>query len=270
MSTHAPVTTYASPSRSDSPVVLGCGLLLDLDELRLVDEYRRELLQLVPRQIHQLLDALVGRRGQLRKQEAALLCVLADLLDRLTVIAQQVGLVGNNDLRTRCQKLAVAGKLGVDLLMSSIGSAALTACRVNQMQQQSAAINVAQEVVAQTGTLARALDNARNVGHDEVLLLTDRNHTEVGHQSREVVVCNLRARRRDHAQQRGLADIREADQTDIGQQLQLKDNIALDTRQTRLGKTRCLTRRRCKMRVAPAAVAALWLLQTARCRTYPS
>ena len=125
------------------------------------------------------------------------------------------------------------------------------------MQQQSAAINVAQEVVAQTGTLARALDNTRNIGHDEVLLLTDRNHAEVGHQSREVVVCNLRARRRDHAQQRGLSDIREADQTDIGQQLQLKDNVALDPRQTRLGKTRCLTRRRCKMRVAPAAVAAL-------------
>ena len=211
----------------------------------------------MPRQIHQLLDALVGRRGQLRKQEAALLCVLADLLDRLTVIAQQVGLVGNNDLRTRCQKLAVTGKLCVDLLNVVDRVAALTACRVNQMQQQSAAINVAQEVVAQTGTLARALDNARNVGHDEVLLLTDRNHTKVGHQSRKVVVCNLRARRRDHAQQRGLADVREADQTDIGQQLQLKDNVALDTRQTRLGKTRCLTRRRCKMRVAPAAVAAL-------------
>lgn len=148
----------------DGPVVLGCGLLLDLDELRLVDEYRWQLLQLMPRQIHQLLDALVGRRGQLRKQEAALLCVLADLLDRLTVIAQQVGLVGNNDLRMRCQKLAVAGKLGVDLLNVVDRVAALTACRVNQMQQQSAAINVAQEVVAQTAPSLCALDNARNVG----------------------------------------------------------------------------------------------------------
>ena len=72
------------------------------------------------------------------------------------VRGQQVGLVGNNDLRTRCQKLAVAGKLGVDLLNVVDRVAALTACRVNQMQQQSAAINVAQEVVAQTGTLARA------------------------------------------------------------------------------------------------------------------
>ena len=125
------------------------------------------------------------------------------------------------------------------------------------MQQQTAAVDMAQEVVAEARTLARALDDARNIRHDKVLLLTDRNHAEVGHQSREVVVCDLRARGRNHAQQRGLADIREADQTDIGQQLQLKDNVALHARQTRLGKTRCLTRRRCKMRVAPAAVAAL-------------
>ena len=127
----------------------------------------------MPRQVHQLLDALVGRCGQLRKQEAALLCVLADLLNRLTVIAQQVGLVGNNDLRTRCQKLAVAGKLCVDLLNVVNRVAALAACRVNQMQQQTAAVDMAQEVVSQTGTLACTLDNTRNIGHDEVLLLTD-------------------------------------------------------------------------------------------------
>lgn len=120
-----------------------------------------QLLQLVPCQVHQLLDALIGRRGQLRKQEAALLCVLADLLDRLTVIAQQVGLVGNNDLRTRCQKLAVAGKLCVDLLNVVDRVAALAACRVNQMQQQTTAVNVPREVVAQTCTLACALDNTR-------------------------------------------------------------------------------------------------------------
>ena len=125
------------------------------------------------------------------------------------------------------------------------------------MQQQAAAIDMAQEVMTEAGALARALDDARDVRHDEVLLLAHGDHAQIGHEGREVVVGDLRTGCRCHAQQRGLADVRKADQTDVREQLELEHDVALDARQTRLRKARRLTGRGREMRVAPAAVAAL-------------
>ena len=211
----------------------------------------------MPGEVHQLPDALIGRRGQLREQEAVLLGILSQLFDRLAVLAQQVGLVRHDDLRTRREKLAVTGQFGIDLLDVIDRIAALAARRIDQMQQQAAAVDMAQKVMTEAGALARALDDARDVRHDEVLLLAHGNHAQIGDKGREVVVCDLGTRRRNHAQQRRLADVRKADQTDVREQLELEHDVALHTRQTRLREARRLTGRGREMGVAPAAVAAL-------------
>ena len=60
------------------------------------------------------------------------------------------------------------------------------------MHEQAAAVDVAQEVVAEAGTVARALDDARNVRHDERRTLRHVHDAQVGEEGREVVVCDLR------------------------------------------------------------------------------
>ncbi len=71
--------------------------------------------------------------------------------DRLAVLAQQVGLVRHDDLRTRREKLAVTGQFGIDLLDVVDRIAALAARRIDQMQQQTAAVDMAQEVMTEAG-----------------------------------------------------------------------------------------------------------------------
>ena len=125
------------------------------------------------------------------------------------------------------------------------------------MQQQAAAVDMTQEVMSQTCALGCALDDTRDICHDKGLFLCHADNAQIGNQGGKVIVCDLRTGSRDHGKQRGLADIREADQTDVCQQLQFQRDLHLNARQTGLCKARCLTGRSCKMGIAPAAVTAL-------------
>ena len=60
------------------------------------------------------------------------------------------------------------------------------------------------------GALGRALDEPRDVGHHEAALLADRDDAEVRIQRRERIVGDLRPRRRNRADQRRLAGVRQA------------------------------------------------------------
>ena len=111
--------------------------------------------------------------------------------------------------------------------------------------------------MTQTGTFRRAFNNARNVRHDERLAVTNAHHAQIRNQRGKVVVCNLRTGSGRHGQQRGLADVRETDEADIRQQLQLQTNLQLLSRHSRLRKPWGLTGRGRKVHIAPAAAAAL-------------
>ena len=125
------------------------------------------------------------------------------------------------------------------------------------MQQQAAALDMAQKVMAQTDTIGRTLDQTRNIGTDKALLRTDADNTQHRGQRREVVVRDLGARRRDDADEGGLAHIREADQAHIGNDLQLKLEVHVLTGQAGLGELGDLAGRGGKVAVAPAAAATL-------------
>ena len=136
----------------------------------------------------------MGGSAHLKEFVALRLDVCAQAVDVRAVVAEQVAFVGGDDLRARGQHVAVGAQLGVDGLKVLDRVAPLAAGDVHQMHEQAAAVDVAQEVVAEAGTVARALDDARNVRHDERRTLRHVHDAQVGEEGREVVVCDLRVR----------------------------------------------------------------------------
>ena len=79
-------------------------------------------------------------------------------------------------------------------------SAATRVRHIDQMDQQARALDVPQELRPQARTGVRAFDQAGNVGDhktDFVLGIAHRDHAEIGLQSSERIVGDLRPRRRD-------------------------------------------------------------------------
>ena len=83
-----------------------------------------------------------------------------------------------------------------------------------------------------------------------------RDDAEVRRQRRERVVGDLRPRRRDARDQRRLAGVREADQADVGEQLQLEPQVLVFAGLARLHLARRAVGGRREPRVAHAAAAA--------------
>ena len=69
-----------------------------------------------------------------------------------------------------------------------------------------------------------------HVGDDEAAIVAQRHDAEVGRERRERVVGDLRTRRGDPRDQRGLAGVGESDQADVGNQLQLQPKLLLFAR----------------------------------------
>ena len=97
---------------------------------------------------------------------------------------------------------------------------------VDDVHQRGAALDVAQEVVAETAAVARTLDQPGHVGDGE-RRVAGRDHPEVGDQGRERVVGDLGPGPRDRRDQARLAGAREADETDVGDDLELEHDLEL-------------------------------------------
>ena len=83
------------------------------------------------------------------------------------------------------------------------------------MHEQARALDVREEVVAEARALARALDQARDVGDHELALVAF-ERAEHRLERRERIVGDLRRRAREAREQRGLAGVRQADEADVG------------------------------------------------------
>ena len=119
------------------------------------------------------------------------------------------------------------------------------------MQDETRALDMTQEVVPETRTVRRALDESRDVRHDEILLVVRLHDAEHGHERREMVSGNLRTRRRNRRDEARFADARIADESDIGEQLELQQKLLALSRFAKLRK-----RRRTVRRIGEACVAA--------------
>ena len=127
---------------------------------------------------------------------------------------------------------------------------------VDDVHDRGAALDVAQEVVAETAPLAGALDQPGDVGDGErgVARL---HHAEVGHQRRERVVGDLGPGTGQRGDQAGLAGAGEADQADVGDDLELEVDDQVVTGLAEQREAGRLALGRGEGRVAEAAASAL-------------
>ena len=89
---------------------------------------------------------------------------------------------------------------------------------------------MAEKPGAETGALARSLDQPGQIGEHEFGLVVDAHDAELRMQGRERVVGDFRPGVRQARQQRRFAGIRQADETGIGDQLQTQPHPELRAR----------------------------------------
>ena len=94
--------------------------------------------------------------------------------------------------------------------------------RVHHVQQHTGALQMAQKLMAQTRAFRRPFDQARHIGHHKTLLWRHTHHTQIGVQGGERVVSDFGPGVGDGCNQGGLARVGHAQQTHIGQHLQLQ------------------------------------------------
>src|SRR5712691_11988902 len=98
--------------------------------------------------------------------------------------------------------------------------------------------------MAEPMAFVRAFDEAGNVSDDEGLIVIRTDDAEVGDERGEGIVSDLRLRRADDRDQRRLPGVWQADDSDIGDQLQLDEQFALFAGITGLREPRRLARGR--------------------------
>ena len=202
----------------------------------------------------QLAQARAGRGADLEDPQSA----TAELLDDHVGDVLPVGHVDlvEGDQPGPVLEAAVAGELALDdVEVVERVAAGLDRGRVDDVHQRGAALDVAQEVVPEAAALGRALDQAGHVGDHEGGLAGG-DDAEVGDQGGERVVGDLGPGPRHRRDQGGLAGAREADQADVGDDLQLEaydELVAGLTQQREAGR---LALRRGEGGVAEATASA--------------
>ena len=233
------------------PFFLGSGFFVLGSEHR----HLRDILEAVVHEPRQLLYALHGGGRDGYKGQAFALHILPEGLDLL--FGGKVTLVAHHDLRALGQHGAELCQFLVDLFKVLDGVAALAAGNIHNVQQQAAALHMAQEIMTQTNAFAGTLDQAGDVGADKACALAHRHNAQRGHKGGKVVVCDLGLCRADGGDEGGLAHVGEADQTHVRNQLQLQGHLKILAGHTGFCKLGNLAGGGGKVCVAVAAAAAL-------------
>ena len=104
----------------------------------------------------------------------------------------QIHLVGEHQLWAFHQTVFVTGELFVDDAVILQRITPVVRSHVNNMQDDTAALDVPQKLVPQALPLAGAFDEPRQIGHDEASSVRDLDDAEVWCDRRKVIVGNLR------------------------------------------------------------------------------
>ncbi len=87
------------------------------------------------------------------------------------------------------------------------------------MEQHAAALDMAEEAVAETDAFVRAFDQAGNIGQHEFAAV-GAHHAELGMQRGEGIIGDFRLGGADRGEQSRLAGIRQPDDAGVGDQLE--------------------------------------------------
>src|SRR5262245_40683502 len=113
-----------------------------------------------------------------------------------------------------------------------------------------------EELRAESVAFVRAFDQTRHIGHDEGSVIAQLHDAEIRRQRRERVVGDLRPRRRDARDECALARVREADESDVREELEPQAQLPGLAWRAGFGSTwRAIGGRR-KCRVATATASA--------------
>ena len=123
-------------------------------------------------------------------------------------------------------------------------------------KQEGVTLDMTQESKSQATAFGSAFDDARNVGHYKGLSVSVRHNAERRFHCCERIACNLWASTRQGTEQRTLSCIRKAYESNVCQQLQLKDDSTFNHRFARLSIARSLISRGREMLVTHAASTA--------------
>ena len=162
-------------------------------------------------------------------------------------LRQQVDLVQHDHLWQLVEARAVRLELVLDR-GPALGRLAVGG--VDHVDEHARPLQMREELVSEPRALARALDQARDVGDGQLPAVRRVDGAEDRRDRRERVLRDLRLRVRDPPQERRLARVREADERRIREQLQPQLEVALLAGQPDLGEPRRLTRRGCEATIA--------------------
>src|SRR6185437_8472420 len=104
-------------------------------------------------------------------------------------------------------------------------------------------LEVREELVPETDTLARAFDQARDVSDDELPSVQGLDRPEHGRKRGERILGDLRPRVRDPRQKRRLAGVGKTHEGGVGEELQAQLDLSLLAGNADLGEARTLPAR---------------------------
>ena len=215
---------------------------------------RRERCKLSRHGVDQLLCAVANRGDDFIVFQAFFLHIGTEPLKLF--VACQIHFIAGDNLGA-LRKLGVEfHKLFVDFFKIFNRVAPLAARDVHHVHQHPAALDMAQKCVPETYAVRSALDKPGNIRHHKALPRPHGNHAQNRRNRCEMIIADNGFCFAHNGNQRRFPDIREAQKSDVGNQLEFERNLPLLAGRTAFRKTRGLARGGCKMPVAPAAFAA--------------
>ncbi len=171
-------------------------------------------------------------------------------------VRADIELAERHDPRTGGEVFGVRGELvfeDVELAPVVIG---LDIGRVEEDDEDAGTLDVAEELVPEALPPGCTLDEAGDVGKDELAVI-ERHDAEVGCERRERVIGDLRSRCGDPGDERALPSVGEADEGGVGDELQLERDPARGPVLTLLGEPGSTMGPGDECGITPASLAAL-------------
>ena len=173
------------------------------------------------------------------------------------VIGGEIGPGSDDEPRPVEQVGSVVAQLVEQHLELFVGADAVPRREVEHHEQDPGSLDVTKELMAETATLARALDQAGDVGQHHLEPVVHPHHAEVRFEGGERVVGDLGLGRRHTADEGRLADVREADDGHVGHELELEAKPAFLPVFTLFGERRRPAPVTQESRVPPASFTGL-------------
>ena len=171
--------------------------------------------------MNQWLDSLAGCSRNAEELTTLFLHKVFEIFNLF--FGRDIALICNNNLFSGRKLLAEVCKLMIDSLEIFFWISSFTAGNIHNMNNQAAALNMAQKFMAQTNTIACAFNQSRNICHNKGFFLCYFYNAQNWSQGGEVIVCNNRFCSADNRNQGRFANIWIAYQTNVCQKFKFQN-----------------------------------------------